>query len=186
MSGLQLKRYDRYLIDFKGKWVTRCASLLGISLFIRVVYFFGLMNVTQCSTAEVLFDMVLAMGLTIVFLVFFSAMKRNAPGLYAILGAVFLVLTMITTFSSGDALRIVLAVLGYGAAAAALIATVSGYLPGRLLSSLLILIPLVVRLFCFDLGNLGLFQWVLEISWLLLLGSLFCLTRALKAIKHRG
>ncbi|MBP3478565.1 MAG: hypothetical protein J6K03_03665, partial [Oscillospiraceae bacterium] len=81
---MQLKRYDRYLIDFKGKWVTRCASLLGISLFIRVVYFFGLMNVTQCTTAEVLFDMVLAMGLSIVFLVFFSAMKRNAPGLYAI------------------------------------------------------------------------------------------------------
>lgn len=182
---MKLKRYDRYTMDFKGKWVTRCAALMGVSLFIRVVYFFGLMNFTQCDTASIIFDMVLSMGLCIVFLVFLSAMKRNAPGLYAILGTGFLLLTMITTFASGNALRIVLAVLGYSAAAAVLIATVGGYLPGRLLSSLMMLLPLGIRLMCFDMGNLDLFQWVLEISWLLVLASMFCLTRVLKPAKHK-
>lgn len=182
---MQLKRFDQYLIDFKGKWVTRCASLMGISLFVRVVYFFGLMNFTQCGAGQIIFDMILTMGLCIVFLVLLGAMKRNAPGLYGILGAGFLLLTMITTFGSGDVLRIVLAVLGYTAAATVLIATIGGYLPGTLLSSVLLLILLVIRVICFDLGQLGLFQWVLEISCLLILGSLFSLTRALKPMKRR-
>lgn len=180
---MKLKRYDRYVMDFKGKWVTRSAALMGVSLFVRVVYFFGLMNFTQCSGAQIVFDMVLSMGLCSVFLAFMSAMRRNAPGLYAILATGFLILTMITTFSSGDALRIVLAVLGYSAAAVALIATVGGYLPNRLLSSLLLLLVLVIRLFSYDLGNLGVFQWVLEISWLLVLASLFCLSRAWIPVK---
>ena len=175
---MKLKRYDRYVMDFKGKWVTRCAALMGVSLFVRVVYFFGLMNFTQCTGAQILFDMVLSMGLSIVFVAFMSAMRRNAPGLYAILATGLLVLTMITTFSSGDALRIVLAVLGYIAVSVSLIATVDGYLPNRLLSSLLVLLVLIIRIFCFDLGRLGIFQWVLEICNLLVLASLFCLTRA--------
>ena len=180
---MQLKRYDRYKIDFKSKWATRCAAVMGVSLFVRVVYFFGLMNITQCSAGQIIIDMVLGMGLCIVFLAFLSALRRNAPGLYAVLGTCFMVLLMITTFSSGDALRIVLAVIGYGAASVVLIGTVDGYLPGRILASLMTLIPLAVRVIFFDLGNLGLFQWVLEISWLLVLASLFCFTRALKPVK---
>ena len=183
---MQLKRYDRYIMDFKGKWVTRCAALMGVSLFVRVVYFFGLMNFTQCTAGQIFFDMVLSMGLCVVFLILLSAMRRNAPGLYAVLGTCFMVLIMITTFASGNALRIVLAVLGYSVASLVLIATIGGYLPGRLLSSLMILIPLAVRFLCFDLGSLGLFQWVLEASWLLVLASLFCLTRALKPAKHKS
>jgi len=182
---LQLKRYDRYVMDLKGKWVTRCSALMGVSLFVRVVYFFGLMNMTQCSGGQIALDMVLAMGLSIAFLVLLGAMRRNAPGLYAILGTCFMVLLMITTFSSGDALRIVLAVLGYGAASVVLIATVDGFLPGRILASLMILIPIAVRVFFFDIGKLGLFDWVLEASWLLVMASLFCLTRALKPMAHK-
>ncbi len=180
---MKLKCYDRYQIDFKSKWATRCAATMGVSLFVRVVYFFGLMNFTQCDLAHIIFDMVLAMGLCIVFLVPFSASRRNAPGLYAILACCFLTLLIVTTFSSGDVLRIILGILGYLIAGVVLLGTVAGYLPNRLLASFLLLLLLTVRFFCYDLGSLGLFQWVLEASWLLLLLSLFCLTRTLKPIK---
>ena len=179
---MQFKRYDRYIVDMKGKWAAKSASLIGVSLFIRVVYFFGLMNFTQCSTAQILFGMVLSMGLSVGYLTLLSAIQRNVPGVYAIMGAAFFFLLMTDSFTGG-ALRIVLAILGYSLAGFILVATVAGYLPGKLLSSAVIVLRFIVRLFAFDLGNLGLFQWVLEASSLLILASMFCLTRALKPLK---
>ena len=182
---MQLKQYDRYIVDFKSKWATRCAALLGVSLFIRVVYFFGIMNLTECGAGQVLFDMILTMGLCVGFLVMFSALRRNAPGLYALMGAGFCLLLMISTFSSGNALRIVLAILGYLLAGGVLVITVSGYLPGKLLSSVMFLLPMAVRLLAFDLGKIGLFTWVIELSWLLILASMFCLTCGMKPYRRK-
>ena len=171
-------------MDFKSKWATRCAALLGVSLFIRVVYFFGIKNITECGAGQVIFDMVLTMGLCVGFLVMFSALRRNAPGLYALMGAGFCLLLMISTFSGGNVLRIVLAVLGYLLTGGVLVITVSGYLPGKLLSSVMFLLCLVIRFLAFDLGKIGLFTWVIELSWLLILASMFCLTRGLKPYKR--
>ena len=181
---MQLKQYDPYVIDFNSKWATRCAALLGVSLFIRVVYFFGIKNILECTAGQVIFDMVLTMGLCVGFLVLFSAMRRNAPGLYALMGAGFCLLLMFSTFSGGDALRIVLAVVGYLLAGGVLVITVSGYLPGKLLSSVMFLLPFVLRFLVFDFGKIGLFTWVIELSWLLVLASMFCLTRAMKPVKR--
>ena len=180
---MQLKQYDPYVIDFKSPWATRCGALLGVSLFIRVVYFFGLRNLTECGAGTVIFDMILTMGLCVGFLVLFSAMRRNVPGIYAIMGAGFCLLLMISTFASGDALRIVLAVLGYILAGGVLVLTIGGYLPGKLLSSVLFLLTAVVRLLAFDLGKVDLFTMVIELSWLLILIAMFSLTCALKPVK---
>lgn len=181
---MQLKQYDRYIVDFKSKWATRCAALLGVSLFIRVVYYLGIMNLTECGAGQVIFDMVLTMGLCVGFLVMFSALRRNAPGLYALMGAGFCLLLMVSTFSSGNVLHIILAVLGYLLTGGILIITVSGYLPGKLLSSVMFLLCLSVRFLFFDLGKIGIFTWVVEFSWLLILASMYCLTLGLKPYKR--
>ncbi len=180
---MQLKQYDRYTMNFKGKWMNRCAAAMGISLFIRVVYFFGLMNFAECGVMQILFDMVLTMGLCMAFSVYIGAVRRNAPGLYAIMGCGFLVLMMITTFTSGDALRIILAILAYSGACVVLLGTVGGYVPGRMLVTLTLLLPIAIRFFCYDLGKLSLFAWVLEISRLLVMVSLLCFVWSLKPIK---
>ena len=181
---MKLKQYDPFVIDFKSPWASRCAALLGVSLFIRVVYFFGLMNLTECSAGAVIFDMILAMGLSVGFLVLFSAMRRNVPGIYAIMAAGFCLLLMISTFPSGNALRIILAILGYILAGGVIVMTIGGYLPGKLLSSVLFVLVAVVRLLAFDLGKISLFTWVIEWSWLLIRISLFCLTLSLRPIKE--
>lgn len=181
---MQLKQYDPYAVDFKSKWATRCGALLGVSLFVRVVYFFGIKNILECSAGQVIFDMILTMGLCVGFLVLFSAMRRNVPGLYALMGAGFCLLLMISTFSRGNVLQIILAILGYLLAGGVLVITVSGYLPGKLLSSVMFLLPLILRFLAFDLGKIGLFTWVIEFSWLLILAAMFCLTRALKPVKR--
>lgn len=180
---MQLKQYERYGMDFKGKWISKCAAIMGVSLFIRVVYFFGLTNFSECGAMQIIFDMVLTMGLSVAFLVFIAALRRNAPGLYALMGCGFLLLIMISTFPSGDALRIILAILAYSGAALALVGTVGGYVPGRMLSTLTILLPVAIRFLAYDLGKLGLFTWVLEISRLLVVVSLLCFVWSLKPIK---
>ena len=181
---MKLKQYDPYVIDFKSVWANRCGTLLGVSLFARVVYFFGLMNMTECGAGAVIFDMILTMALSVGFLVLFSAMRRNVPGVYALMGAGFCLLLMISTFAGGNAWRIVLAVLGYILTGGALVVTIAGYLPGKLLSSALFVLCGVVRLLAFDLGKISLFTWVIELSWLLILAAMFCLTRALRPLKQ--
>ncbi len=180
---MQLKQYDRYSMDFKSKWLTRSAGVMGVSLFVRVVYFFGLMNFAECGAFQVIFDMILTMGLSITFLILVAALRRNAPGLYGILGCAFLLLMMITTFPGGNVLRIILAVLGYTLAGAVLIGTFGGFIPGKMLGTLALLLPMAVRILAFDLGKLGIFAWVLEFSRLLVLVSMLCLVLSLKSIK---
>ncbi|MBE6976101.1 MAG: hypothetical protein E7439_02750 [Ruminococcaceae bacterium] len=182
---MKFQQYDRYVVDFRSKWITRCSALIGVSLFVRVVYFFGLVNLTQMNIFQVIFDMILTMGLSVAFLVFSAALRRNAPGLYAIMGAGFCLLMLIAGFFTADALRIVLAFLGYILAGGVLVITVAGYLPGKLLSSALFILPMVVRVLFYDLGKIGIFQWVLELSSLLILAALFCLTRALIPLKTK-
>lgn len=182
---MKFQQYDRYIVDFGSKWITRCSALMGISLFVRVVYFFGLVNLMQMDAFHVIFDMILTMGLSVAFLVFSAALRKNVPGLYAIMGAGFCLLLLISSFFTGDALRIVLAVLGYILAGGVLVITVAGYLPGKLLSSVLFVLPVAVRILFYGFGKIGLFQWVLELSVLLIMASLFCLTRALIPLKDK-
>ena len=132
---------------------------------------------------QIIFDMILTMGLSVAFLLFVAAFRQNAPGLYALMGCGFLLLMIINAFSSGDVLRIILAILAYSGAGLALLGTVGGYIPGKLLSSATLLLPALIRLLAYDLGKLGLFAWVLECSQLLILVSLLCLVWALKPVK---
>lgn len=182
---MNLKQYARYQIHFRGKWFMPCVLLMGLSFFTRIVYYFGLTNLNDCGFGELLFSMALPILVSGAYIVLLSALKWNAPGIYGILGAILCVLLVIWSFSSGNALRIVLSLLVYLAAGGILIATVGGFLPGRLLSSALFLVPLVCRFFFCDLGKLGIFEWVLELSVLFMLASLFALTRSLKEPKHK-
>lgn len=182
---MNLKIYTRYKIDFASKWLMPSALLMGLSFFLRIVFYFGLTNLSTCSVGEVLFWMVLPLLLTGGYVVFMSALKRNAPGVYGLIGAGLCLLMIVWSFPTGDVLRIVLSVLVYFAAGVVLIGTTGGYLPGRLLASTLFVLPACAR-FLFYRGNLGLFDWVLELSVLSLLVSLFCLTRSLKESRKKA
>ena len=182
---MNFKQYTRYQIDFRGKWVMPSALLMGLSFFFRIVYYFGLTNFAACGFGEIVFCMALPILVCGIYIVMLSALKWNAPGVYGILGAILCLLLLIWSFSTGDVLRIVLSVIVYLSAGVVLIATVGGYLPGRLLSSALFFVPLVCRFFFYDLGILGIFDYFLEASVLFMLASLFALTRSLKEAKHK-
>lgn len=180
------KQYARYQMDFKGKWANTSAVLMGLSFFLRVVYYFGLTNLSACGVGEILFHMALPLLLCGVYIALLSGAKLNAPGIYGMIGAALCVLMVLWGFSTGSVVRVILGLICYLFAGAVLVATAGGYLPGMLLASALFAVPVFVRFFFFDLGKIGIFDWFLEASVLIHLASLFCLTRSLKPVRSRA
>lgn len=181
---MKLKQYIRYQMNFRGRWLMPAKVLMGLSFFLRIVYYFGLTTFADHTFGEVLFFMILPLLTCGAYIVVMSSMKLNAPPVYGIIGAVMCLLLVIWSFSCGDAVRTVLSVLIYLVAGAVLVLTSLGFLPGKLLSSVLFAVPLACRLLFYRNG-IALFDWCLEISVLTMLASLFCLTRCFKPLKRK-
>jgi hypothetical protein len=181
---MKLKQYVRYQMNFRGRWLMPAKVLMGLSFFLRIVYYFGLTTFADHSFGEVLFFMILPLLICGAFIVTMSSLKLNAPPAYGIIGGLMCLLLVIWSFFCGDTLRTVLAVLVYLASGAILVLTSMGYLPGKLLSSLLFAVPLACRILFYREG-IALFDWCLEISVLTMLASLFCLTRCFKPLKRK-
>ena len=177
---MKLKQYTRYQMDFTSKWTQVCGGLMGFSFFLRLIYYFGLTNIYDIGFVEILTTMLLGTALCLAYLITLSVMRLNAPGVYGVLGAVHCFLLILGTFSSGDVGRILLAVFWYALAAGVLLLTVGGYLPGKMLASLMFAIPILVRFFAYDLGHVNLLQWVRELGILFALIGLACLPMGLK------
>ena len=111
--------------------------------------------------------------------------ERNIAGVDGILLDLG-VSSFLWSFSSGSVLYILLCLVYYLAAGVVLLGTSGGYLPGKLLSSALFAIPVIIRLFGLDVFALKIDGLFLELSVLLQLASLFCLTRCYKEAKRRA
>lgn len=182
---MKLKQYTRYQMDFGGKWILPGAICMGLSFLLRVVYYFGLSNIFTYNLSTIILQIILPLVLCAGYIVLLRAVKLNAPGIFAILGAAFCLIVMIWNFSTGDVLRILLSIVFYLFSGLVLLATAGGYLPGRLLSSGLFLTLFVFRylLYAPPVKHTG--RFILELSVLSILASLFCLTRCFKEVKIR-
>lgn len=182
---MQLKQYVHYQMDFSGKCVKICAAFMGFSFFLRFVYYFGFTNLKDVGFIEILSSMLCSIALTGAFVFLLSWIRLNAPGLYGILGSVGCALLIFGSFFSGSVLRIVLAVIWYIPAAVILVATVGGFLPGRILASFMFIFPAVVRLLFWDIGHLNVWQWAGELAALCLLAGLGWLPMSLQEVRTK-
>ena len=171
---MTMKQYRRYRMDFSGQWLNAFCLLCGLSFFLRVEYYFMFVNPTLCSTAEVIFSMILPMLLCVASLVVLKFIRLNAPGVIGIIGAAMCLCLMIGTFFSGGVLRIVLAVIFYLAAGGLMVLTVGGFVPTRQFSVIAFSLILLVRLLFFR-PSLGFLPIVLELSQLTMLVSVLIL-----------
>lgn len=176
------KIYERYQMDMKGKWARFCGVMMSASFFLRIVYYFGLKNLRDIPGSEIFATMILGLVLCAGFVVVLNYLRLNAPGVYGILGCAHCLLLIIGNFSSGSVLRIVLSVLFYALCALVLLATIAGYLPGRLLSAGLFFLAVLVRLLAYDLGKISLIRWVMEAAILCAILALAAIPLALKPI----
>ena len=176
---MRLKRYARYQINFPGKCVTLSGALVGLSVFLRMLYFFGLHLISDFEANTIVFRLALPVFVSLVYIYLLNGIRWNAPGVYGILGSVFCLMLIGWNLTSGDILRIVLSVCGYLVAALILLATTGGFVPGRFLSFLCFAVLIGLRVFLYDRGGLALSDWITECADLCLIAALsvfsFCL-----------
>jgi len=182
---MKLKQSKWIQIDFESKWARNGLLLMAASLFLMVVYYFGLVNMADLGFLQVVFAVVLPLLLTIGYLLFMHFLKWNAPMICGLAGAAFCVLLAVNSLFYGDFLRIVLSAVGYAIAAGVLVLHVSGSLRNTSLCVAVFVIPAIVRVVLFDLGRIGIAEMFREGSALCLLGALACIPLMLKYTKRR-
>lgn len=182
---MRLKRYTKYQIDFDSKWISTCGALMGLSFFLRIIYYFGLRSLRDVEFIELLTSAIAGIALCGAMVVFLICLRRNAPGLYGLIGAALCLAVLILSFTTGSPVRIILAIIWYVLTALILIATVGGYLPGKMLAGLMFAISVFVRLFFYDFGHLGIIAWVQELGVLSALVALGCLPMGLVPVVRR-
>ena len=169
---MKLKQYCRYLVDFESKWTQACSILMGLGFFSCILYYFAIASLRDVGAIELIFALLMGIAVCGGFVVCVTCLRLNAPGLYALMGAVQCLCILILSFTTGNAVRIVLSVLWYVLAAVILLGTAGGYLPGRLLAGLMFFVSVVVRILFFDLGVLDILSWVRELSILFILAGI--------------
>lgn len=170
-----MKQYHRYKIDFDSEAVVWSGVCMGVSIFALVAYYLGLERGAMLGAGAKLIHLWLPLVLCTVYTLLLRIFRWNAPGLYAVFGCLFCLLLMISLFSCGNVLRIVLGVIGYLLCGALLVFAAGGYLPGRLPASVGFGVILAVRLLCFDLGKISGLDWIPEIAQLCMIAGLMLL-----------
>ncbi len=166
------KRAVRMNVNFSGNWVRNATLCMAASLFLRAVYYLGLTNFMDIGFFETVFCALLPLFLSGAFVVLLSGLRRNAPQLYGLMGALFCFFAIIASFYTGNVFRIILAVVWYAIAAGVVYLSSIGRLRNKSLSVAVCVIPMVVRVVIFDIGRLGIVQWILELSGLFMLAAL--------------
>ena len=183
---MNLKQYYRYQMDFSGKWAKVSAGLMGLSFFLRIVYYFGFQNLMDISFGEILTFMFLPLLLCGAYLVFMCYLRYNSPGVFGMIAAGLCVLMLIWGCCTGNVLRIVLGFVLYAAAGIVILTTSGGFMPDLLLSKVLFALPLVLRVLIFGIGDLTAgFTAALHLSTTFLLASLFCLPGCFVNVRNR-
>ena len=182
---MQLRRYHRYVMDFENKWTNASVLCMAGALFALAVYYFGLRGLISVGFLEAVFCLFLPMVLMAAYIVLIHFMKRNAPGLYAIIGLLLCIFLFFGLFSSGSFLRIILGVIWYPLCALTLVACAGGYLPKKQPAVFVFPIAIFFRVIVFGIGRIGLFGWAGEISACLTLAALACLMMGFESKKLR-
>ena len=182
---MNLKQYHRYRMDFTSKAASISALCMGVSLFLLSVYYFLLRDLSSIKSAEAIFGLVIPMLVSVAFIVLIRFVKWNAPGLFAIIGAVVCLTLMITAFSSGSLLRGILGGVWYIFCGIILIAVAGGYFPGTMPACVMFSIALIVRLLAFDLRLRGVSNWVHELAILSMIFAWICLPHCFQSAKPR-
>ena len=111
-----------------GTWGQRAAAWMGLSFFLRMVYYFGFMNLKDVPTGEIIFSVVLALAISVAFILVLKLKKLNHPmaaaGLCVAFGVNYF-LTERMNFGGVVSGILVLAMAGM------ILAAVLGYIPER-------------------------------------------------------
>ena len=126
---MNLVKSARCHIRMQSRWVSVSAVCMGISVFLRTVYYFGLINLRDLSGFEVAMDVVFPMIIAAGYLVMIKGLQLNSPTLFGGLIGLYAVnyLLLMNATAAGVIVGVLLV-----ASAALFMATGMGYVPTRI------------------------------------------------------
>ncbi len=174
-----MKQYFRYQMDFASRWLTASTGCMGLSLFFRMVYYFGITNLADRNFVEILFSALIAAAVSVAYIFLIRLKKLNAPGVYGILGAVMCLCLLLGSILSGSVVRMLLGIVWYLLCGGVILTFAGGYLPGKTPVLAAFGVAIVCRLLFFPAAGLG--GWIKELGDLFSLAAFLLLPYGMKA-----
>ncbi len=125
---LKLSKSMTCRIAVKGRWGNAAAAWMGLSFFLRMVYYFGLQNMNDVPGLEIAFSVVLPLLISVAFILCLKLEKLNLPIVIAGLAVGFAVNYFLCEQMSAAGILSGVLVL---AMAGLILAAVLGYIPER-------------------------------------------------------
>ena len=125
---LKLQKSMTCRLAAKGKWGVHAAAWMGLSFYLRMVYYFGLMNLKDVPVFEIIFSVVLPLAISVAFILMLKLQKLNHPVATASLAVAFAVNYFLAENMSFGGVVSGILVLGM---AGLIMAAVLGYVPER-------------------------------------------------------
>lgn len=166
---MQLKQSVNYHIPFNGQKATCSAALMGLSVFLRFVYYFLPCDLGSLGVGVLILRVIIPLLLCGAFLVLLKLVRLRVPAVYGILAAAMCLAVFIGDIMAGGWLRILLSALVNLCTGAVLVITLSGILPKQVFAGLLLAVSFFLQLM---FGAEG-YGWIDQISGLSMLASLF-------------
>ena len=145
---LKFKKNMSCRLAARGKWGNLAAAWMGLSFFLRMVWYFGLMNFNDLGAGEIVLRVVLPLVISIAFILMLKIKAFSLPLAAGILSVVYAVSYFCCeTMNFGG----VLSGIALLATAGLILAAVLGYVPERKWLIWAALITAAIRLLLVDL-----------------------------------
>lgn len=118
----------RYRMDLDGKRHSATVSLMGVSFFLRTVYYFGFTRTEELGFGTLLVFLILPALLELAFMVMIRGIRLDAAAIYSMIGAAYCLVLLCQSFWYGNLIRTILAVPAYLLCGAALMLVIMGLL----------------------------------------------------------
>lgn len=145
-------KFTRWRMKMDSSWLTASAALGGVAFFLRALYYFGFVNLSDIGLVDLIFKMILPLLTLAVYFVMLRGLRLQAPLVYGILAAVYCVMAMISCIYMGGTLRIVLGCVWYVICGGLFVITALGIISENRFACWAMFLAAVVRLAVFDLG----------------------------------
>ncbi len=186
MAHMDMKRYR---MDMDSKGLHAGLALMGLSFFLRAVYFFGCVRIETVSFWELLIWMILPMLLEATFIVLLRIIRLDAPGIYAIAAAAFSVVLILQNLGGESLVRIILSILGHLACGVLILGVAGGFL-SKQIAVVAYLVTALVRFFCFEMVQyvfrFRVIAFLREVTGLLVIVGLMYLAASFKQVQRRS
>lgn len=170
-----------YILNIKNKFTALGLAMMALAVVIRCVYFAVHGGTAGHLTVHLLLPVLAAVT-------FFAVVLRRKPAEYTALGVLFgVVFFIIKAFTFASSLHTILCVILYLTVLGLYSATVFGVIPTKKLLYPLFGLPLLYHIFVEDMQlyvfaepPVPFFEWLPEISVLLIMAGLLCISLGLE------